>query len=198
MSTVDGPKVLADAQSYLRTVVAGVAEERWGDPTPCTEWTVRQVLNHARLDQLAYAAAITGEKGMPPSDPFQPVDAFEGSPLVELDDALARTAAAWATVPPDAETAPTPIFLMPAWLGAGACALDAGVHAWDIAVATGQGLPLPEELAEPLTAVAHRIVEGLREYGVFAPVLPAPPGETGRAAALLRFLGRDPHWSHPA
>ncbi|MFE9835608.1 hypothetical protein ACFYP4_10765 [Streptomyces sp. NPDC005551] len=42
-----------------------------GARTPCGEWTVRQVVNHARLDQQAYGAVVTGH-GMPDSDPPDP------------------------------------------------------------------------------------------------------------------------------
>jgi hypothetical protein len=65
-------------------------------------------------------------------------------------------------------------------------------------VATGQDhLPLPESLTVPLTAVADRIADPLRDgFAAFAPVLPAPAHTDGdQAGALLRFLGRDPHWT---
>ncbi|MDX6345763.1 MAG: hypothetical protein QOF84_553 [Streptomyces sp.] len=201
VTSIDGLKLLADSHGYLRTVVLGVPEERWGEPSPCSEWSARQVLNHARLDQQAFGAVITGE-GMPTSNPFQPEDALGGGSFAELDAVLAAVAAAWATVPADAESVSTPLDPLlgplPHWLGAGAAALDAGMHAWDIAVATGQDhLPLPESLAVPLSAVADRIADPLRDgFGAFAPALPAPPNADGdQAAALLRFLGRDPHWT---
>ncbi|WP_345518778.1 maleylpyruvate isomerase N-terminal domain-containing protein [Streptomyces yanii] len=67
MDSIDGLKVLERAHTYLRAAVAGVPAGWWDAATPCDRWTVRQVLNHARLDQQAYAAAITGEGG-PQSD----------------------------------------------------------------------------------------------------------------------------------
>ncbi|WP_164836183.1 maleylpyruvate isomerase N-terminal domain-containing protein [Actinacidiphila soli] len=132
-TSLDGLKLLTDSHGYLRTVVLGVPEERWGEPSPCSEWTARQVLNHARLDQQAYGAAITGE-GMPTSNPFQPEDALGSGSFAELDAVLASVAAAWASVPADAEKVSTPLDPLlgplPHWLGAGAAALDAGLHAW--------------------------------------------------------------------
>jgi hypothetical protein len=65
------------------------------------------------------------------------------------------------------------------------------VHAWDIAVATGQPSPLPNWLATELTAVATSIVEPLRAYGAYAAALEPQPGDDD-AAALLRYLGRRP------
>jgi Mycothiol maleylpyruvate isomerase N-terminal domain len=43
--------------------VLGVADNDWDRPTPCDQWNVTQVLQHAAGDQLAYAAAITGGSG---------------------------------------------------------------------------------------------------------------------------------------
>lgn len=179
-------------------MVRDVGEEGWAKPTPCARWTARQVLNHARLDQQAFGAFLTGEGG-PQDDPFQPADAFGADPVRELEDVLTRVAAAWDTVR-DAPgvTTPLPVGPLPLWVGAGACALDAAVHAWDIAVATGQDAPLPPSLAEGLLAVAHEPWAGQLRAFAFAPVVPAPRGGTGDAAdALLRHLGRDPRWSPP-
>ncbi len=69
MRDLAGFELLTRAHIYLSEVAAAVPERAWGSPTPCSEWTVRQVLNHARLDQRAYGAAITGT-GWPDSDPF--------------------------------------------------------------------------------------------------------------------------------
>ncbi|MFD4141500.1 MULTISPECIES: TIGR03086 family metal-binding protein [unclassified Streptomyces] len=200
MSGIDGLQLVQQAHACLRAAVRGVPDDAWGSPTPCTEWTVRQVLNHARLDQQAYGAFITGE-GRPESDPFQPADAFEADPVKELDEILDRVSAAWQTVPTDAGTVTTPLPVgpLPLWVGAGACALDAAVHAWDIAVATGQALPLPASLAQPLLAVAREPwTEQLRAFA-FAPVVAAPDGDPGTEAdQLLRHLGRDPGWAPTA
>ncbi|MFJ9939939.1 TIGR03086 family metal-binding protein [Streptomyces erythrochromogenes] len=190
--TVDGFKLLADAHDYLLTAVRGVPAGAWGDPTPCTEWTVRQVLNHARLDQQALVMQITGVA--PASDPFEPEDATAGDPVAELAAVLTATAAAWESRRDD-ESVPTPMGPMPAGVGAAAAALDAGIHAWDIARATGQDLPLAEEMAGALEDIAARIVDFVRDsFGKYAPPVVVPEG-AGRAEKLLAFTGRDPGWS---
>jgi hypothetical protein len=82
---------------------------------------------------------------------------------------------------------------MPAQVAAGACALDAAIHAWDIAAATGQPSPLTAELAEQLLPAARSIVEPLRGFAYAAPLLDQPGDDP--AAALLRDLGRNPTWT---
>jgi uncharacterized protein (TIGR03086 family) len=187
--------VLNEAHQALRTVVRGASEDGWSKPTPCDEWTATQVLQHAAGDQLAYFSAITGQPG-PSENPFTPSGHLEGAPSAIVEEALAAAASAWATIAPDAENVPTPLpqGALPPSTGAGACALDAAVHAWDIAVATGQASPLTPSLAALLIAVAKEIVEPLRAYGAYKPALD-PREDDDEAAALLRYLGRDPGWA---
>ncbi|GAA5030256.1 TIGR03086 family metal-binding protein [Streptomyces siamensis] len=197
MSNVQGVELLARAHTYLREVAAAVPEGGWGAPTPCSEWTARQVLNHARLDQQAYGAAITGA-GRPESDPFQPVDGLTADAQGALDKVLREVADAYAQLPADAAEVPTPLGPLPLSLAAAAAAMDAAVHAWDIAVATGQDAPLDEEVAEGIWPAAQALADHLRDsFGVFAPAREVPEG-SGRAATLLAFLGRDPHWTPAA
>jgi uncharacterized protein (TIGR03086 family) len=193
--------VLPAALQALRTTVAGVPAGAWERPTPCANWNVTQVLQHAAGDQLAWAATV-GTSSMPDFDPFQPSGTLDGSAAELVERAVAAATDAWsgtavwsATGPVDGELpTPLPQGKLPAETAANACALDAAVHAWDIAVATGQPSPLTDELAGPILEAAKAVVEPLRGWGAYAPELPAESGD-GSVEALLRYLGRDPRWS---
>jgi uncharacterized protein (TIGR03086 family) len=189
--------VIDHAHGALRSAVAGVPAGGWNRPTPCAEWNVTQVLQHAAGDQVGFAAAIT-DGPWPSEDPFQPSGRLDGDPATVAEEAMAAAARAWSTVAPDADKVkvPVPPGELPAAVGAGACALDAAVHAWDIAVATGQPSPLTPALAADLLDAARQIVEPLRAYGAYGPALPAAPGDD-QTANLLRYLGRDPGWKAP-
>jgi uncharacterized protein (TIGR03086 family) len=184
--------LLTGSHSALREAVAGVPSDAWDRVTPCEQWNATQVLQHACGDQLGYASFITG--GPPPvENPFTPSGVLSAAPLQMVDDAVGASAAAFATVADDADEVPVPLpgGPLPAWLAAGACALDAAVHAWDIAVATGQPSPLTPALASDLFVVARRITEPLRGFA-YAPAL---EGASGSEAQLLAYLGRRPDWS---
>ena len=101
----------------------------------------------------------------------------------------------WARVSSDGGPVPTPLPSgpMPPADAAAAAALDAAIHAWDIAMGTGQASPLTPALARALTPVARSIVEPLRQYGVYAAAL-EPGAGADDAAALLGYLGRSPAW----
>ncbi|MGW6498827.1 TIGR03086 family metal-binding protein [Nonomuraea angiospora] len=197
-TTVSGWDILDGSHEALRRVVGAVPAGAWHLPTPCADWDVTQVLQHAVGDQIGFASALTGEPG-PTFNPFEPSGEPEADPSAFTEDALARSARAWAGVDRDAAEVPTPVppHKMSPWSGSTACALDAAVHAWDIAVATGQASPLTPELAGPLLKVAMEIVEPLRAWGAYAPALDSEPGDDD-VAALLRYLGRDPRWTPSA
>ncbi|MFD5762798.1 TIGR03086 family metal-binding protein, partial [Streptomyces sp. NPDC127044] len=174
MRDLAGFELLTRAHTYLSEVAAAVPERAWGSPTPCSEWTVRQVLNHARLDQQAYGAAITGT-GWPDSDPFRPADALDADAQAALEKALRGVADAYAQLSADSPEVATPLGPLPFPLAAAAAAMDAAVHAWDIAVATGQDAPLEEELAEGIWLEADRLAEQERDAsGGFAAARAGP------------------------
>ncbi|WP_090933320.1 maleylpyruvate isomerase N-terminal domain-containing protein [Nonomuraea jiangxiensis] len=50
--------VLAASYRALEASVAGVRDDQWDNATPCSEWTVTQVIQHAAGDQLAYAKML--------------------------------------------------------------------------------------------------------------------------------------------
>jgi len=190
-----GWDVLDASHEALREAVRGVPADGWHLPTPCEKWNVTQVLQHAAGDQVGFAAFLTGEPG-PTENPFEPSGELAEDPRAYTEAALERSARAWAGVDKNAEEVPVPVppnKMAPA-LGAGACALDAAVHAWDIALATGQPSPLTPALAGELLPVAKSIVEPLRQWGAYAAAIPAEPGDD-EAAELLRYLGRNPAWT---
>jgi uncharacterized protein (TIGR03086 family) len=187
--------ILAASLEMLREAGAGVAAGHLGDPTPCSEWTVTQVLQHAAGDQLAWAAAVGYGPG-PEENPFDPSGKLPGSVADLLGHAIQVATRAWAGVDASAPAVSTPLPQgdLPPDAAVSACALDAAIHGWDVAVATGQAAPLTAELAAQLMPVARAIVEPLRQYGAYATALPPEPDDDGKAQ-LLRYLGRNPGWT---
>jgi uncharacterized protein (TIGR03086 family) len=187
--------LLDESHQALRTVVAAVPASGWGLPTPCEQWTVAQVLQHAAGDQLAYAAKLTGGPG-PNDDPFAPSGAIDGDPSALVEAALSAAAEAFAAVRPDDADVPVPLppFTLPASSAVAAAALDAAVHAWDIAVATGQPSPLTPALARALRPTADALVDPLRGFA-FGPAIEPKAGADDDAVSLLSFLGRRADWT---
>jgi uncharacterized protein (TIGR03086 family) len=186
--------VISDSLDLLRNAAAQISVANSDARTPCSEWNVTQVLQHAAGDQLAWAATIGVGTG-PSENPFSPSGHLKGGVDDLLVPALTTARTAWAGVRGDAAAVPTPLPQgdLPASTAAAACALDAAVHAWDIAAALGMPRTLSDELATRLFPAARAIVEPLRQFGAYAPALPPRP-EDNPASELLRYLGRDPRW----
>ena len=70
--TLTGWQVLDEGRAMLRAAVAGVPADGWQRPTPCAEWNVTQVLQHAALDQRVWGAMLAGTE-MPGENPFAPL-----------------------------------------------------------------------------------------------------------------------------
>jgi uncharacterized protein (TIGR03086 family) len=189
-----GWDVLDEARATLRAAVGGVPADGWQKATPCEAWNVTQVLQHAALDQQVWGASLAGTPG-PGENPFAPSGQLGVEPLAYADHALDASAAPWTTIG-TAGAVPTPLPQgeMAPGDAAAAAALDAAIHAWDIAMATGQGSPLTPELAGALLPVARSIVEPLRAYGAYAQALAAEDGALDDAV-LLSYLGRRPDWT---
>ncbi|MFD6452724.1 TIGR03086 family metal-binding protein [Nocardia sp. NPDC056541] len=193
--------VVATSYRALGDVVAGIADDQWNLPTPCSDWTVTQVIQHAAGDQLAYAAALGVGPG-PSYNPFDPSGEIDGSAAALVREAVDQTAAAWATVADETTTVPTPLPHgdLPTPVAATLAALDAAVHAWDIAIATGQPSPLTDDLSAHLLTAARtihpapgsgtdaEIIEPLRQWGAYAAVVET--AATTPTAELLHYLGR--------
>jgi uncharacterized protein (TIGR03086 family) len=188
--------VITDSLDRLAAAAALIGQASQASqaaPTPCAEWTVTQVLQHAAGDQLAWAAALGVGSG-PDGNPFEPSGHLDQGVGELLDPALATARTAWAKIGSVDDAVPTPLPQgeLPAPVAAAACALDAAIHAWDIAAALGQPGFLSDDLATQLLP-ARIIIEPLRQFGVYAAAL-APQPADGPAAELLRYLGRDPQW----
>jgi Mycothiol maleylpyruvate isomerase N-terminal domain len=106
--TLTGWAVLDEARTMLRAAVAGVPADGWQRPTPCAEWNVTQVLQHAALDQRAWGAAVGGTES-PGENPFAPSGQLAAEPLAYAEAALGVSAPAWTPVGEDGEPVPTPL-----------------------------------------------------------------------------------------
>jgi len=187
--------VLTTSLDLLRHVATRVPADQLGNPTPCSDWTVAQVLLHAAGDQHAWASSV-GSSPRPAYNPFAPAKQLDGTIDDLIKPAIQAATAAWASVDPAAESVPTPLPPFPTMtpeLAAASCALDAAIHAWDIAAATGQSSPLTAELARQLQSAADVTAEPLRDFA-YAPAL-AGQATNDPAASLLRYLRRNPDWT---
>jgi uncharacterized protein (TIGR03086 family) len=175
-------------------LVAAVTAEQWGLPTPCPEWTVRQLVNHVVGGNRLFTRVLRGEP-LPPRDQLgrragedqlgeDPATAYAAS-ADELLAALRAPGALEGTYTVPAATLPGPAVVH-------LRTVETLVHGWDLARAIGRPVPFADELAEGELAFSRdllgRLPEGRHPFGPSRPLADDAPA-IDRLAALL---GRAP------
>ena len=105
-------------------------------PTPCEDWTLRDLLNHMLDTQRYFAAAGRGEQASPPGS--TPPDTLGDDPAADFAQVRDEVIGVYGA---DGVIDTT----MPAL---GIAFADALLHGWDVATATGQDPTMPDGLAE--------------------------------------------------
>jgi uncharacterized protein (TIGR03086 family) len=172
------------------SVIAEIGPDQLGEPTPCTEWTVRDVINH--ITGGATMFAISAEEGSVPDDVV--------GQLVGGDNLGDDYKGAWATASTRAmavfaepgvldKTVKLPFGEMPAGVALNLAIFDVATHATDLARATGQSISDTGLLEAALEMGRQMISPELRQPGVFGPEQPAPD-DASVEDRLLAFAGR--------
>ncbi len=168
--------------------IAGVLPEQYGDPTPCTDWDVRALLNHliggghlyALIGRGEYAGARFGDPDFVGADATASFEAARADVLQTYREpgALERTVTGTVGEGPALQM----LLLI---------FVDHLVHGWDLATATGQDATMPLEFAD----AAWQILGGqIRDE--WRPLAFAQAIDLGSEASsqhkLLGYTGRKP------
>jgi len=182
--TTTSVKDLARACEALGDLIAEIRPEQWTEPTPCTDWNVRDVVEHLVGMDLVFAAMIEGGPL-----PERGADRLGDDPAAAFRASAASLQAAFSQ-PGVLERS----FRSPMGSATGAERLqirlyDLLAHGWDLAQATGIPVRLPEELAEQALTFTQAQLATQPRTGRFAE--PQPVEETAPALdRLAAFLGR--------
>ncbi|MGF1432110.1 TIGR03086 family metal-binding protein [Kitasatospora sp. LaBMicrA B282] len=168
--------------------VQGVARNQWRAPTPCTDWTVHDLVNHLTVEQLWAPELLLG------ATLAEVGDRFAGDQL-GADPAAAWTRAANAAWTgfgvPDALVLTVHLSYgdRPALDYCTQLTVDLAVHTWDLARATGQDTHLAPELVEFALHALAPYADRLVATGRFAAPVPTAPGADPQTR-LLALVGR--------
>jgi uncharacterized protein (TIGR03086 family) len=173
-------------------VVAGVKPDQLDDSTPCTEWTVRDLLNHMVGIAQLFDAAARGEE--PTINPFgMPEDIIGGDDVqAAYDNATSHAIDAWKKRGLDG-TVKIAVGEMPAGAALTICIADELIHGWDLATAIGQSPDYDDEALETTAEFTQKMMgEGARGPGkAFGPVVDVPH-DAPKITQLVAFMGRTP------
>jgi uncharacterized protein (TIGR03086 family) len=184
-------QLYARSMQQTERFIRNVRSEQWSDPTPCTEWTIRDVVNHIAGENLWAVEIFAGKTINEVGDRLNgdlvgsdPSGAYAGS--VQPASAAAMNSGAM-----DA-TCHLSFGDFPGSEYAAQLFQDTLVHGWDIAVASGQDATLDADLVEACLPITERLAEEWRSAGIFGEKLDAGPAASPQAR-LLALLGRREH-----
>jgi uncharacterized protein (TIGR03086 family) len=171
-------------------VVDRVEPNQLGNPTPCTEWDVRAVINHITGGATMFAECV--EQGSVPDSRLGELMAGDnlGDDFKRNYRAASDRARATFRMPGTLDKmVKLPFGEMPASVALNIAIMDVMTHAADVAKATGQTIDDQEILAIALDVGRQLITDDFRAPGVFGAEQPVD-ASASPADKLLAFAGR--------
>ena len=182
------------AARRVADLVRNVSDEQLGRPTPCSTYSVGDLLDH--LDGLSLAFTEAAEKSGDPNregpaegDAAHLADGWQR----RIPDQLETLAEAWQD--PEAWTGLTRAggIDMPGEIAAVVALEEVVVHGWDLAVATGQPYEPGDDELQVVSGFFDSFGDEDRGNG-FGLAWPQPPSGSALDRAIAAS-GRDPGWS---
>ena len=178
-ATADRYRTLA---AKMTERIAAVPDDRWEAPTPCEEWSARDLVGHL-VEATGMFFGFIGKEAPsgPPveDDPLGAFTAARDAMQAALDD------------PATAEQEYDGMFGRTTFAASvdGFICADLVVHAWDLARATGQDETLDPAEVRRVHELLKPMDEKMRGPGAFGPKIEPPP-DADEQTQLLCFLGR--------
>jgi uncharacterized protein (TIGR03086 family) len=176
---------LARSFDAVGALIAQVHPDQWSARTPCTDWTVRALVDHLIGMNRVFIALLAGQG--PPQRPA--ADHVERDPVGAYRDTAGALLSAF--------TAPGILdryYQGPLGSATGAERLqirlyDLLAHGWDLARAIGHRAELPDDVAEQSLAFARTQVNEQARPGRFGPAQGVDE-DAPAIERLVAFLGR--------
>ncbi|WP_431041476.1 TIGR03086 family metal-binding protein [Streptomyces sp. P1-3] len=169
--------------------VHAIRPDQWDAPTPCTEWSVRDLVNHLTAEQLWVPPLVRDGSTIEAQG-----DAFDGDvlgddPVAAWDRAAAEARAAFRAPGAIERTVHLSYGETPASHYCAQMITDAVVHAWDLSRGIGADERLPAALVTFSVREITPYAADLEKSGLFAAPV-EPPAGADVQTKLLALLGR--------
>jgi uncharacterized protein (TIGR03086 family) len=170
----------------LKATVDRIQVMQMNDPTPCSEFTVHDVLNHMIVLGGSFSYWFRGEEAPEPG----PSGVYGWVPTAEFREAMDGLFASVTSPGAMERLVKTPMGEMPGETFARLVAFDGLVHGWDLASSTGQDYELPDNVIAAVDEFARSAVgPDMRDGDTFKDATCAPEGAS-QLERLIAFSGR--------
>lgn len=167
-------------------LVAAVRRDTWDAPTPCTDWRIRDLVNHLVVENLWVPPLLRGATIKEVGDAFDG-DVLGDNPVQAWRKAAADAATAIADAGPLDRTVHLSFGDTPAAEYVTQLFADHLIHGWDLAQAMDADAALPDDQVEVCASWFDEMEKGYRQAGAVAEAVAVPPGADAATRLLARF-----------
>ena len=187
--------VLDLAQARAAALIAELGPGDWERPTPCTEWSVRDVVNKMTASTQLFAAFGRRERPDPAPDLIDPAEILGDDPLATYLDAAIDCRAAWRADGALEGTAPSTVGEFPAVPVLNARIFDTTILTWDVATACSLDHRIDDVQAAYVLRVAKALVPTVRAASPERYREPEALDDTRPLVEqMVAATGREPNW----
>lgn len=169
--------------------VRAITPDRWADPTPCTEWDLRALVDHLVYETLWVPDLVAGATlaevgGRYEGDRLDgdPIGAWEAAKEAAVDGVRSSGLDVPVHTSGGELTADEYLTQM---------LFDASIHGWDVAQSIGVEHTIPDDAASDLHAWFAPQAAGWVDAGILAPPVEVPE-DADPSTHLIALSGRNP------
>lgn len=153
-----------------------ITDDQWEAATPCGQWTVKELVDHAVGVQVGYTGGLVG------------AEIPDGADWPAVRDAIQAKIGNEGVL--EGMTEMGPMGTVPKTVPLGVSASDLLIHTWDLARAIGADETLPPEAVAATMAGLQRFPEPMmRSEGMFGPQVECAD-DADEQTKMLAFAGR--------
>jgi uncharacterized protein (TIGR03086 family) len=189
MSSRSG-ELLDQGLDFFTTIVTQLSGDDWERPTPCADWTARDLLGHLATSVRVGISIMQGRQPTWP-DVARPGELVQGDPVefwrgtvVQARDVLRNADLARVVETPLGRTVADDLAIP---------VIDLYVHAWDLGAAVGIAVEIPADVVD----YAHAYIDPFPDDMIrgdnraFGPQIRLPPSATP-TERFIAWTGRRP------
>jgi uncharacterized protein (TIGR03086 family) len=180
--------LFSKGQDQFGMRVHRINSEQWGTATPCSDWTVRQLVDHL-IDEQRWVPPIVAGKSLAQAQAVVDSPQVGEDPVAHWDAAAAASRTAIGEPGALEREVTLSRGQTPATEYLSELILDLAVHSWDLGRAVGITDPLPADLISHAAGLVQGV--DLSSTGAFDPPVSVSP-DASDEDRLMAATGRDP------
>ncbi|HEX3898693.1 MAG TPA: TIGR03086 family metal-binding protein [Mycobacteriales bacterium] len=149
---MDEIALLTEVLDKTADIVDGVTDSDWAKPTPCSDYTVKDLVSHMVGWSASFVGAATGHTADVDPSAYQ----VTSSSAAEFRDAVQTMIAGWTEHGADRMVSLIGAGEMPGQMVLDMTMMEYLAHGWDLARGTGQDMPYTDEEAQAVHDLASK------------------------------------------